>query len=346
MFSRFTLHLTAILILFFSATGLKAQVDSLVMNTGEVLAGEIKGLKQGIVTIETDYSDSDFKVEWLSVSSIITERKYIVLLSNGDRFHGTLKRSEETGKARLNDAKYGFLTVDIFDVVFLKAIDEDFLSRIDLLMSIGYSLTKENESHQFSTRINADYTSSKFGADIYFNAVRTLQKPDSITISTRRTEGGAGIRFFIVRDWFALANADFLQSTEQKLDLRSLVKLGVGNMIVNTNTMYLVLSAGIGGNIENYNDPGSDDRNSIEGFAGVEYNIFDIGDLELRTSVVGYPSITENGRFRSDFNFDLKYDFPLDFFINLGFTLNYDNKPVEGASTNDYVLQTTFGWEL
>ena len=44
--------------------------------------------------------------------------------------------------------------------------------------------------------------------------------------------------------------------------------------------------------------------------------------------------------------FDLKYDLPLDFYIRLGYTLNYDNKPVEGATESDYVLQTSFGWEL
>jgi len=87
-------------------------------------------------------------------------------------------------------------------------------------------------------------------------------------------------------------------------------------------------------------------RNSLEGFGGLEFNIFDIGDLDLKTSYMGYISITESPRFRSDFNFDIKYDFPLDFFINLGFTLNYDSRPIPGASTIDYVLQTTIGWEL
>jgi putative salt-induced outer membrane protein YdiY len=176
--------------------------------------------------------------------------------------------------------------------------------------------------------------------------VRTIQTPDSTTIRTERTEGGLGFRFFIYRDWFALVATDLLQSTEQKLNLRSLTKGGIGNYIVNTNRMYFVLAGGAAWNYEDYNDPTISDRNSAEAFATVEYNIFDIGDLDLKTTLIGYPSLTESGRFRSDFSFDLKYEFPLDFFINLGFTLNYDNQPVEGASETDYVLQTTFGWEL
>jgi len=49
---------------------------------------------------------------------------------------------------------------------------------------------------------------------------------------------------------------------------------------------------------------------------------------------------------RFDFKVDLKYDLPLDFYIKLGYTQNFDNRPVEGASQNDYVIQTSFGWEF
>jgi hypothetical protein len=58
-----------------------------------------------------------------------------------------------------------------------------------------------------------------------------------------------------------------------------------------------------------------------------------------------YPSLTESGRVRADFVFDAKYDLPRDFYIQLGLTVNYDNKPVEGAEDRDYVFQTTFGWK-
>lgn len=337
----------ALLMLLLMGHKLIAQIDSLIMNTGEALVGEVKELRQGVVTIETDYSDSDFKVEWDKVNYIHTERNYIVTMSNGDRYYGSLISIKgDATKVIVNDREDGPSTVNIIDVVYLKSVDDNFLSRIDLLLSVGYTLTKANESHQLSARINAGYLSNKIAVDLYFSAVRSVQKPDSITISTKRTEGGLGFRFFIYKDWFALAGVDFLQSSEQKLNLRSLTKAGIGNYIVNTNRMYFVLAGGAAWNYEDYDDITIEDRSSAEAFAAIEYNIFDIGDLDLKTSLVGYPSLTESGRFRTDYSFDLKYEFPLDFFINLGFTLNYDNKPVEGAATTDYVLQTTFGWEL
>ena len=47
----------------------------------------------------------------------------------------------------------------------------------------------------------------------------------------------------------------------------------------------------------------------------------------------------------SDFTLDTKYDLPYDFYIKIGFTINYDNKPAQGASETYYVFQTGFGWE-
>ena len=110
--------------------------------------------------------------------------------------------------------------------------------------------------------------------------------------------------------------------------------------------MELGIAAGAAWNFEDYDDLVTMDRNSAEAFLGVDYVIFNLGDFDLSTRLLGYPSLTESKRFRSDFNFNAKYEFPLDFFIDFGFTLNYDNQPVEGAPKSDYVLQATFGWEL
>ena len=90
----------------------------------------------------------------------------------------------------------------------------------------------------------------------------------------------------------------------------------------------------------------------MEGFLGTELNLFDIGDLTLLTSIIVYPTIisdesVESGRFRSDFRFDAKYDdiFTKDFYIRAGFTLNYDNRPVEAGKEVDYIFTTGFGWK-
>ena len=65
----------------------------------------------------------------------------------------------------------------------------------------------------------------------------------------------------------------------------------------------------------------------------------------MTTLCKAYPSITVANRWRVDWTLDFKYDLPLDFYIKLGGSLNFDNHPSDGSSKTDYVIQSGFGWE-
>jgi hypothetical protein len=192
-------------------------------------------------------------------------------------------------------------------------------------------------------RSNIGYLADTWLTSAYYNAVFSEQ--DEVE-PTQRKEGGLGFQYFLPADWFAIVSYNFLQNDEQKLKLRSIALLGGGNYIVRNNFMYFSAAAGAAWNSENYTDPTISDRSSTEGFASLELNMFNMGDLSMITSLYVFPSLTESGRIRSDFKFDLKYDLPLDIYFGVGYTFNYDNRPVEGASETDYVFQTSVGWEL
>lgn len=66
------------------------QNDTLIMINGEILTGEIKLFDNGVVTIETMYSDNDFEVEWEKVEQISTIRQFVVIMTDGNRYFGTL----------------------------------------------------------------------------------------------------------------------------------------------------------------------------------------------------------------------------------------------------------------
>ena len=326
---------------------LAAQNDTLIMNLGEILVGEIKVFDEGVISIETGYSDKDFKVEWDKVKYISTKQNFLIITTEGDRYYGALVSDKDNpSSVIIDDDNDGVFVVKIQDIVFFKQIEDTFWSRTDLLMSLGFIKTKANNSNQFSGSIKTGYLSSNFKSDIYIGAFRNLQTADDITSRISRTEAGLGFLFFIFKDWFIVTRSDLLQSSEQRLNIRAITKGGIGHYVVKTNKMNLGMAVGAAWNFEDYDDPESRDRNSAEGFLAAEYNIFDMGDLDLNTKVVAYPSFTESGRFRTDFNFNLKYEFDFDLFFNLGFTLNYDNKPVDGGASSDYVFETTIGWKL
>lgn len=332
----------ALLLCCLTAKGL-SQNDTLRLKNGDSMIGELKSMDKGVATVSTDYSDDDFKVKWLEVVRVSSNRKFLVTLRGGKRLNTTFGRGTDENKVLVSTGEEGGLEVDIKDVVFVKAVKSDFFSRLTAEVSVGVNFTKSNNLKQFTTRSSLSYNMDKWSLDGTFNSVTNSQDDAE---NTKRTNGNVRYTYYLDKDWFVTFTSDLLSNDEQKLKIRATNRAGVGNYFIHTNRLYVGGGLGLAWNVERYNDDAGTKRNSMESYLGLEANLFDIGDLDLFTNVVAYPSLTEKGRFRTDIDLDLKYDLPLDFFIKLGLSYNFDNKPVEGASNGDYVLQLTFGWEF
>jgi len=333
-------YILAFTFLLISANLLLAQTDSLILKNGNIIVGEFKDMDKGVLAIETDYSDSDLKIEWEGIKEIYSNTKFLITLSNGARYNGPLKTSKE-GFVVINDDGTGDEEVELKEIVFLKSVDEGFLSRLYANIDVGFSFTKANNLRQISMRSKVGYLAERWQADASYNNLYSTQDE---TDPIRRIDGGLSYKYYLPKDWYLPVDLIFLSNTEQLIDLRLNAKVGIGKYVIHTNNAYWGFAVGASYVNENFSSE-DDEKNSMEGYFGSELNLYDIGDLSLLTKVVAYPSITESGRWRADFVFDTKYDLPLDFYIKLGFTLNYDNQPVEGAPDSDYVFSTGLGWE-
>lgn len=325
-----------------TVSSLFAQTDSLIMKNGHTVVGEIKGMSRSVITIETDYSDSDFKVDWDEVSQVFSDQFYLVTLSNGTRLNANVNTDNSDSNSIILSTPDDDISTTINEIVYLKPLEGDFISRMSASVSVGYNITKANNLHQFNARVNLGYLANFWSITAFYDAVRSTQ--DDVN-DVARTNAKAEFNYFLKNDWFLLFSQEFLQNDEQLLELRSTSKAGLGKFIVHTNSTNFGVSAGAVWNNESFTDD-TPNRNSAEGFLGAQLDMFDIGDLSLLTAATVYPSLTEKDRVRADFKFDLKYDLPHDFFITLGYTHNFDNQPIEGAAKNDYVFQTSVGWEL
>ena len=162
---------------------------------------------------------------------------------------------------------------------------------------------------------------------------------------TERTEAQLEFYRFLRKKWYLIGDMSFLSNTEQALEGRIKPSIGIGKFLISTNKLYLGLGLGYAYNIENYFDS-SFDKTSSEVFIGASFNMFDFEDFDLESNINISPSLSEKGRVRTDYDLNLKYDLPLDLYIKLGFTLNYDNQPASGGNDVDYVFTTGFGWEF
>jgi len=329
------------IIVFLSALlELSAQTDSLILMNGNYIVGEVKDMDRGVLVMKTDYSDSDFKIEWEGIKEIHTQTSFLITLSNGRRFNGRLE-SIGDGKTAILIDEGGREEVNLEEIVYLKSVDETFASRLYASVDVGFSLTTARNLRQSNLNAKLGYLARRWSTSLSYSLVTSNQEE---TDPIRRAEGGLSFRYFLPRDWYALASVSTFSSTEQKVNLRTMTSLGVGKYLIHTNQVYWGLGAGFNFNNETFSSD-APDRRSLEGYFGTELNMYDVGDFNLFSRAVAYPSLTEAGRWRAEVAINTKYDLPWDFYIRLGFNLNFDNQPVEGGGGTDYVVQWGVGWE-
>ncbi len=314
--------------------------DTLVLSNRDVIAGEIKLMNRGIVEIETDYSKSDFQVEWDGVESIRTLTTFLITLTDGSRYLGRVE-TERNGKTYIRQGFNKNTEVALMDIVEMRPVEENFLSRMYGNMGVGFSLTRANHFRQLDMQLNAGYRAKKWLLDGSLNMIFSHQ--DSIN-DISKLDGNLSYNYYLPHDWFTITDITFFSSSEQKINLRTNGNLGAGYYLLHTNEAYWGLGGGLSFNNENYYED-ANNKKSIEAMAKMNLNLFDIGDLSLNTTFACFPGLTELGRVRTTLEISIKYDLPLDFYISLGGTHNFDNRPATGASRNDYTFSTGFGWK-
>lgn len=318
-----------------------AQNDSIKLKNNDLIVGEVKSLKTGVLIVKTSYSDKDFQIEFEKVTSLNLHHPYTINLSGGKRIYGTIK-STEPSMLIITDEKGNTIEAKIEDLVVLQEIDEMFWSRFSASVDLGYNFTKTNNAQQFTAGVKLGYLSNLWNFKFKIDALRSAQDD---TENIERLEGSIESQRLLYNQWFLLANVSYLSNTEQGLKGRTSPKVGAGKYLVSTSKMNLGVSAGYNYNIENYYDT-TLNKESSELFLSSNLNMFGVKDFDFTTGFSVYPSLSESKRIRLDYNLDLKYDLPLDFYIKAGLTVNYDNQPAIAGNETDYYFISGFGWEL
>lgn len=335
-------HMIYIIILLLPCL-LFSQNDTILLRNADRLIGEIKSMKKGVLTIETVYSDADFKVELINITEIRSDRIFMVKLSNGSVMNtGIRPKPKEPAKVYITDKGYEQV-VDIKEIVILQPINNKFFSRLTSELSLGYNYTKSSDLTQLTIRSTLGYNASYWNFSGSYNTVYSTQNDAE---PVRRTDANGEFKYYLQKNWYALTSGEFLSNEEQKLKLRSTMRVGAGKYLLSTHRTYFGTATGLALNNEHFTDSLGTNRNSLEAFVTIELSMFEHKDLSMYTKATVYPSLTVSNRVRTDATLDFKLDLPLNFFIKLGVTYNFDSKPIQDGGKEDYVIQSTFGWEI
>lgn len=318
-----------------------AQKDTIAFKNKDVIVGELKEMSSNVLILKTSYSDKDFNIEFDKVISLNLEHRYSVALSNGLRVYGFIKTTPEN-KIIITQNDNTIVEVKINEIVSLRKLDDGFWKHFKGSFDFGYVLTKSNNSQQLTFAGALNYFSEKWIHRAQYNQLIATQ--DDVE-DIKRTDWSIDSKRYLKRKWFISSNVSFLSNTSQELEGRFTPSIGAGNYLVRNNKLFFLTGTGLTYNIEKYTNS-DDNKNSTEMFISTQFNMFNFKNINLFISAIGYPSLSESGRFRSDFNFRLKYDLPFDFYFKTELQANFDNQPVASAVKTDYVFSTGIGWEL
>jgi len=330
------------LLSFFSlfCIGLYAQKDTLYFKNKEMIVGEVKSMENNILTAETKYSDQDFKIAFDKVAKLILVHKYSIYLVDGSSFYGTLK-SKKDNEVTITSGDT-IQDVMISKIVSLNKIETGFWKHFTGSLDFGYNFAKTNNSEQLTFAMQLNYISEKWIHTAKYDALSTVQ--DDVE-DIKRVDWELDTKKYYRDNWFFNSNLSFLSNTSQSIKGRFSPSLAMGNYLARNNKLYFLVAGGLTYNIEKYFDS-TNDKNSFELVFISQFNMFNFKDIDINTSVLMFPSLSEKGRFRTDFDFSFKYDLPLDFYIKSSINVNFDNQPFQDTEKLDYVFSTGFGWKL
>jgi hypothetical protein len=327
--------------IFFTNAILHAQNDTIHLKNNNVLVGEVKSFRTGIIIIETSYSEEDFKIEFNKVKKLFIQRKcHIILTDNRRRFGNISTDPNGTVVITLENGKIERYRLE--EVVALMEVEDNFWKRFKASIDLSYNFTKANNDKQFTITGEFEYINKRV---LLNGKISVLNSTQDNADNIKRTDANLDLKRLFSKKWYFLGEFSFLKNTEQALEGRFFPNIGVGRFLLSKDNFYLGLSIGYAYIIENYVDAALD-KTSSEMSIYSDFNMFDFNDFSLKTKIKVYPSLSEEGRIRTDFDLSLKYDLPLDFYIKMGFTLNFDNQPAIAGNDFDYVFNSGVGWKI
>jgi uncharacterized protein DUF481 len=322
------------------------KTDIVVLDNGDHLTGEIKGLSAG----QLDYSTDDvgrIYIEWDKIARITSSNYFELQVTSGRKYYGRL--DPPTRDKHVVVARESADTLDLQDIVTIVPISAQFVNRLKAYLDLGFSLAKANKATTLNLSSDVSYRGPKLSAGVSFDSY--VQGQTGVTTTTRNTIQLNAARLYADR-WQAGGLAQFDQNDELGLSLRVTAGGEVARIYL-TNASEFKLGAGLVVTRERFvvsDSTGSTTtpQDNLEGTINLIYDAFryDSPKLDFSTELTVYPSISSPGRVRSAFTGRIKYEVFKDFFAGINFTDNFDSRPPEGAEKNDYVSSLTIGWSF
>ena len=322
--------------------------DVIVFKNGDRLTGEIKRLEQGQIYFKNSSMYETVRLDWEKIDRIVTDRTFIISLSDNERFTGTIEKDATRiqGKEGLRvKTENGFLRLEHNRIVEIMPIERSFFKQFHVDADLGFTLARSESQRTLTSSLSVQRYTRLWN---FTTTVDTQLNTRADVPDVSRNSVNIGSQFFVSRDWFIPVIAQFQTSSEQSLDLRATVGGGVGRYFKRTNRTILFGLAGAAATTERYDPTQTTEprRRSVEALGAVGFTTFRFDKTRFDTLFLVFPSISDPGRIRTDLRTNFRFDIIGDLYWQMNLYTNYDSRPPMGARSTDYGLTTGIGWSF
>ena len=337
--SRWTLAAASACMLWGAAPA--AAQEFIIHVNGDSINGDVKGFERGKLEFEIPGSSATH-IEFDDLAAIGSPDLWDIELDNQTRLFGSLEPGSESGMVRILMANGDAFEVPLGSIVTLTTIDKTFWSRLDGFLEFGFSFAKANSVTNYTLATQVSYRGLKWASTFKLDS-RSNSQDDAE--STRRHQATLDLIRMFPKTWYAGAFTQLEHNQELDLDLRWLLGLVGGRDILQSNKVQWRWLVGILRNQEDY--VGLESATSAEALLGTSFDFFTFGNWEsdIISSLLVYPSLTESGRVRVDFDISYRQDLFDDFYLRFSFYDQYDSQPPPDASDNDFGTTIAIGWD-
>lgn len=315
------------------------KTDVVVLVNGDTLTCEVKLLDRGRLQVSTDHLGT-VDIEWDKVASVTANRIFRVETATGLRLLGRLATSEP---ARLDVVQEtGAVTVDQPDVVYIVPIGHSFWSRVDGSVNLGLSYTQSSGIAQLNLGANALHRRPNGQLTMSYSSFFT---GDADGENTSRHAADIGLARYFRSQSVWLMQGGGMRNEELGYNFRGTLSGGVGRFLVHSNRAILMLGGGLSTSTETSVEGDTTQQLDALFVLRQSYFTYDSPKTDIATSINLYPSLSDWGRVRVEFDGRLNREIVKDFTIGFSLYNSFDSRPpTEDARKNDVGLSLTIGW--
>lgn len=345
--------LFGLVLVFFSSTSSaetkSSRTDVIYLKNGNSITGEIKELELGELRLTTD-AMGDIYIKWVYVEKILSDKAIQFELTDGTRYVGSISEIDDDPGLNLITSS-GEVILDREDIVHMQRlkIDESVWSAMDKRLQLGYQFEKSTDIVQWNIAAGLKYTREKYVAELSFDSRVTN---DGNGDDSNRSNFTGTYRRLLRDRWFWFGTGALQQNDQLGIQGRFLASGGGGRILWQNQKSELMLAGGLAVNKENSTSTesaGSESGTDMEGVFQASWTRFInvVPRSRLSADLQYYPSITDTGRYRA--NFDLRYrqEFIKDLFWRLTWYASYDSKPPQSAEAKDdfgFITALEYNW--